>query len=103
MSKKLEDLSKINFWDGVKVLYPKTMVYFNLWIDGYKKDNDWDMLFNQNKFTNTLSPKFHDLPFAMQFGIFTHFLAEQGDTLDELIGDFKSIVLDCFKETERAL
>lgn len=118
MSKKLEQLDKRNFWRAIKTRYPKSMTYFNLWIDSYKKYNDWGKLFNadigylhqwKNKHDSggetrtTEAPKFHDLPFAMQFGIFTQFLADQSDETDDMVSNFKQIVMDCFKETERAL
>lgn len=115
MSKKLEDLNKINFWQAVEVLYPKATAYFKLWVDGYKADNDWDDLFNDhdmdknrdidfgNATYSCQSPKFHDIPFAMQMGIFTQFLAEQGSEVETMVKDMKDITLDAFKEMERAL
>lgn len=59
-------------------LYPHAMNDFCNWIDQYKKQNDWDKIFN------TGSPhyikmgwhniKFHDLPLAMQMGIWSEYL-----------------------------
>lgn len=110
MSKKLEELSKLNFWDAIKVLYPKSFSFFEKWIDEYKADNGWKGLFNDQSWRadqaaaiHSVPPKFHELPFAMQFGIFTQFLADQGDGQEEFIKDFKNVSLEVFKEMEKSL
>lgn len=78
---KLRNLSLDNFFNRLKNIYPLSMEYFCNWIDEYKKSNDWNTLFNevtleqgigQNSF-KLKAPKFHDLPFAMQYGILVEF------------------------------
>lgn len=69
--------------------YPKAMANFKTWIDRYKSEHDWDTLFNADfiKFTkeqkkgedlvqniiSSVIPKYHELPIAMQFGIFMEY------------------------------
>lgn len=74
---KMETLTKENFWDEMSQKYPKAMKHFGEWIDQYKSEHDWDELFRGNKvfgehtyYRSKPSPKYHELPIAMQFGIF---------------------------------
>lgn len=95
---KIQALTKENFWNDIEARYPKTMERFNEWIDTYKEENDWDKLFNGNVYLGskeltikattgsidskhwfseeTASPKYHELPIAMQVGIFFQFTSE---------------------------
>jgi hypothetical protein len=77
----MESLTKENFWDEMEQKYPKAMKHFKEWVDRYKIENNWDYLFNANynkePWSNyiggpetTEAPKYHELPIAMQFGIF---------------------------------
>lgn len=73
----MEILTKDNFWDRMKEQYPKAMDKFLKYIDQYKIDNNWDSLFQGDKtlgehtyYKTEPSPKFHELPVAMQIGIF---------------------------------
>jgi hypothetical protein len=57
------------------------MKNFKQWIDLYKKDNDWNELFNDFPAgTSTdcdiefIAPKYHELPIAMQFGIYIEYV-----------------------------
>lgn len=61
------------------------MNQFCQWIDAYKKQEWWDKLFNANASayvagsafkSKTEAPKYHDLPVAMQIGIFIQFTFE---------------------------
>jgi hypothetical protein len=81
---KYEKLTKENFWDELYERYSAVQVFCD-WIDEYKKRVNWNVLFNGGireypyvngviKFTDV--PKFHDLPIAMQWGIFQQFCAE---------------------------
>lgn len=86
-----EILSKENFWDEMEQKYPKAIKYFKEWVDWYKAHNDWNMLFNyKGEFFDwvdpdnhskggtrriAVAPKCHELPIAMQFGIFIEFIA----------------------------
>lgn len=70
------------FWDHQAEVHPEMMKEFRAFCDNYKDDNDWDKLFNAGaqmtafysatKTTQcaTTAPKVHDLPDAMQMGIF---------------------------------
>lgn len=87
-----ETLTKENFWDEMEQKYPKAMTHFKQWIDQYKSEHDWDKLFSTGFFkfseekTTTVvgelaqslivaqAPKYHELPIAMQFGIFTEYM-----------------------------
>jgi hypothetical protein len=73
----METLTKENFWDEMSQKYPKVMKHFLNWIDGYKEDNEWRKLFNAyTHISNVLqAPKYHELPIAMQFGIFLEWYA----------------------------
>ncbi|MCW3111348.1 MAG: hypothetical protein JWQ09_5854 [Segetibacter sp.] len=85
-----DTLTKENFWDEMEQKYPKAMKHFKKWIDQYKTEHDWDYLFNGNithgvgfftvKEQTTESPKYHELPIAMQFGIFCEWLSSTSDT-----------------------
>jgi len=84
-------LTKKAFWEPMRLKYPLGMEYFKEWIDKYKVTNNWDYLFNDNTDdpfpragTPTITaPKYHELPIAMQLGIFNEFLYNQ-----ELIPSF---------------
>lgn len=73
-------LTKENFWNDLYKRYPGEVQKFCDWIDEYKKQNNWTDLFNevQSEYPalRTKAPKFHDLPIAMQIGIFLQFIAE---------------------------
>lgn len=101
-----ESLTKENFWNAIMEQFPKSTKLFCDWIDQYKESVGWDALFNANYFdlhaldvkgnlkengkiasifpTRTLkatvSPKFHDLPYDMQAGIWIRFV---NDTLSD--------------------
>lgn len=70
----MEKLTKENFWNALYEKYSEVQVFCD-WIDEYKKRVGW----NGQLFDNVLraAPKFHDLPIAMQWGIFQQFCAEQ--------------------------
>lgn len=83
-------LTKENFWNGMNEKYPLAMRVFCDWIDKYKKAVEWDNLFNDSLFICYLawepfpqvklskSPKFHEIPGAMQLGIWIEFVRDQG-------------------------
>lgn len=82
-------LTKENFFDDIEIRYPKAMAQFKTWLDQYKADNHWKELFNEQKIATgsyqsqdghlesdykwLLAPKFHELPAALQLGIFLQF------------------------------
>lgn len=75
----MEALTKENFWDEMSQKYPKAIHHFLNWIDEYKKTNRWSTLFN-NEFEGDRAPEYlpeyHELPVAMQFGIFLQYMSE---------------------------
>lgn len=79
----MEVLTKENFWNDLNQKYPEQMKVFCDWIDEYKRRVDWNTLFNGD-FTPSghgyaRSPKYHEIPIAMQIGIFYQFLDENRD------------------------
>lgn len=78
----LTSLTKENFWNDLADKYPEEMKHFCAWIDEYKKRVDWDELFNSNSTfidgagEGAPAPKYHDLPIAMQIGIFIQYYLE---------------------------
>jgi hypothetical protein len=80
-------LTKPDFWDDVEKRFPKATQLFYKWLDEYKINNNLQRLFNPNYKLAPLPtrgqeiqgkndwPKFHDLPMAMQAGIFLQFIA----------------------------
>ncbi len=86
----MESLTKENFWNAIKEEYPVQMAQFCDWIDEYKKRVKWIELFNADLFSKSdyrvagvkienmifKAPKYHELPIAMQLGIFIQFTIE---------------------------
>ncbi len=78
----LQNLTKENFFNQMQEKYPAAMKLFCAWIDDYKKENDWAVLFNSDSNwqdsngKNAPAPKYHDLPLAMQYGIWLQFNSE---------------------------
>lgn len=62
-------LTKENFWDEMSQKYPKATAHFKLWVDQYKSEHDWASMFGHLEYK-----KYHELPIAMQFGIFLEYL-----------------------------
>lgn len=83
-------LTKENFWNELNELnekYPEQMVMFTKWIDEYKERIGWDTLFAHTTHHDEvrdplaidswkLNIKYHDLPIAMQLGIFLQYCLE---------------------------
>lgn len=68
-------LTKETFWNKIEEKFPEAMAKFKVWIDQYKVDVNWDMLFQNNPGTG-VSIKYHDLPIEMQLGILGKFMVE---------------------------
>ena len=99
----MDSLTKENFWNELYAQYPSEMEVFCKWIDEYKKRVNWNQLFNSDSNwqdsngKNATSPKFHEIPIAMQLGIFAHFLADQEkDT--KIIGQLVNNIKEYFKD-----
>ena len=90
----MERMTKADFWDGIQSEYPEGMAEFNAWIEEFRRRADWEILFNCGHETNygpgdryewpyksnysRHYPRFHNLPNAMQIGIFIQYTIEQG-------------------------
>ena len=96
----MKNLTKENFWNEMHQKYPEQMKRFCAWIDKYKARVNWNILFNhqlygkQYKHSKTSmkqipAPKYHDLPLAMQMGIFMEFCGEY--KLDECKAEIESV------------
>lgn len=83
---------KDSFWAEIQERWPGEFHRFTTWIDEYKKKNDWLTLFNSNSEyqnvvgKNAVAPKFHDLPPAMQIGIFMQYCIQESHRYDFLEG-----------------
>lgn len=64
-----KSLTLENFWNPLKKIYPDSMNAFCKWVDEYKKRVNWPELLGS-------AIKYHDLPIAMQIGIFFQFTFE---------------------------
>jgi hypothetical protein len=62
----MKRLTKDNFWNEVRDMYPEAVNHFCKWIDRYKEEVGWRDLFAEGI-------KFHDIPFDMQNGIIARF------------------------------
>lgn len=74
----MEKLTKELFWNDLYAQYPGEMKKFCDWIDDYKKRVNWDLLFREGQHGGEYArpTKYHDLPIAMQIGIFLQYVAE---------------------------
>jgi hypothetical protein len=82
----METLTKENFWNEMEQKYPKAMAHFQNWIDGYKQANDWKELFYEGDADGDHAyyhdaPKYHELPIAMQFGIFLEYVSSSANSI----------------------
>lgn len=77
-----ETLTKENFWDRMMELYPNATKKFCQWIDEYKIAVGWNALFGENV-------KFHDLPGAMQVGIWLEYVCDRGGCTFEIENFFE--------------
>lgn len=80
-------LTKEGFWNALYAQYPEKVQVFCDWIDEYKKKNNWDYLFCNRylKARNLSQTKYHDLPLAMQFGIFLEFTRDKSHSSDSFM------------------
>ncbi len=83
-------LTKENCFNELLEKYPVTHAKFLAWVDAYKVEVGWEKLFNPNYkmirvqtdqsdqgfIIEGVNPKFHELPYDMQYGIIMRFLAE---------------------------
>ncbi len=80
-----------NYWTKMTEGYPDQVKKFGDWIDQYKKCIAWNKFFTYHSPEGIKSWKYHDLPLAMQLGIFHQYALECGnivylaETMDDLI------------------
>lgn len=91
-------------WDKIQEQFPNSMKYFIYWFDHYKKAVGWEGLFNETIIVQ--APKFHDLPYEMQHGIWISFASDVLNTLYEQpeytpLLDVEEEVNQVFKEIEQ--
>jgi hypothetical protein len=72
----MDNLNKENFWDALHDQYPEAVEHFCKWIDDYKREVGWDILFGGENVAPKNIPKFHDIPFDMQNGILARYELE---------------------------
>ncbi len=76
----MNNLNKENFWNEMYQKYPLAMKDFCEWVDQYTDQNNWKELFNSDSDwqdangKNAPAPKFHELPIAMQMGIWNEYI-----------------------------
>jgi len=75
-----QPLTKEMFWDEIEATFPKSMKLFLKWIDEYKEAVCWNGLFGEHETKNNgrtvcsgRAPKFHEIPYEMQQGIWIKF------------------------------
>lgn len=84
----MESLTKENFWNEMEQKYPRAMAHFQNWIDGYKRANKWNRLFNGHATgEGAIVPKYHELPIAIQFGIFLEYICSYCESEGLTLGD----------------
>lgn len=71
------------FWDSLEKSCPKEVKAFKAWLTEYAEEIDWHTLFD-DPFT-----PFHDLPDAMQFGVYIQYGFETEGPV--YIGEFEEI------------
>ena len=99
------NLTKENFWNRMKEQYPLSMESFCKFIDEYKKTVGWNGLFNELEIASqsfkTFAPKFHDVPYHFQLGVWIAFMESRGGChmeVDMLNYDLKEDIEGFFKE-----
>lgn len=79
----MKGLTKENFFNEISDKYPLAHAFFLSWIDEQKEKLNYKILFNSDSNwqdmygKNARAPKFHDLPFELQFGFIVKFLSIQ--------------------------
>jgi hypothetical protein len=75
---------KLKDFDKIKALYPNGFMAFDEWLTAYRERVSWPKLFNSDSDwqdmhgKNAKAPKYHELPGAMQAGIWIQFMKERG-------------------------
>lgn len=91
-----ESLTKENFWNEIIQQYPNASKLFLEWINEYKKESDWNRILGSKV-------KFHDLPYAMQVGIWLEYLCNRGGCQFEIEDFFQFDLRTDIEETFKNL
>lgn len=95
----MNNLTKENFFNEIKIKYPAAMESFCKWIDEYKQKNNWGQLF-------LTGIKYHNIPLEMQIGLWMFFTIKYLYS-DEIKGDIlfhsKQNIEKDLKEIEETL
>ncbi len=109
----MDNLNKENYFDDLTEKYPYAMLNFLSWIDEYKKAINWRRLFNPRFRTERISghgftaldkeyePKFHDLPYEMQFGIMLKFVTDKFEEEGIDAPEFKELFETCLNAIQK--
>lgn len=108
-----QPLTKENFWNEMMEKFPNATKLFCNWIDEYKEAVNWKQLFGYRKYPphgfGINEVKYHDLPHAMQQGIFIEFIRQKlGNYFEQIerhmsdFYDFEEDVKTVFSEIEAA-
>lgn len=105
----MEGITKDQF-NQLKEIYPQAHHLFLAWIDEQKKILKWNEIFNSNSDyqdmngKNALAPKFHNLPFELQFGLLCKFISiskrGQAISFNFDIWDIHRLLTDMFRSIE---
>jgi len=95
---------KDSFWAEIEARWPGEFKRFTAWVDEYKNKTGWEDLFagkvDRPEFVGFTGAKYHDLPAAMQIGIFLQYCIEENHRYEFLEGQPKSMgkLVDLIKE-----
>lgn len=99
----MNNLNK-DFWKEIEEKYPEAFKFFKDWLDQYKKEVNWDDLFNNNLHHRRRHYwsiiMFHHLPDAMQIGIFIEFMVDRNSfPKSDIFGadNWQCILVDYFE------
>jgi hypothetical protein len=71
----IPNFSQQDLWKDIEKKYPEVLEKFRTWIDQYKVEIGWDLIFKNNSGTGQ-SVKFHEIPLDLAVGVIERFLKE---------------------------
>jgi len=85
--------TKENFWNYIERSCPKTFAKFKVWVDEYKVRVNWTNLLATyvDQDLPTKRKKLHEIPIAMQFGVFIQFTQELVDKKHDFSPDVRDM------------
>lgn len=111
----MENLNQ-NFWDNISKEYPDASKVFTDWLDGYKKRNNWDRLFQSGFITcrraydgngydvtgETYTRELSEIPLAMQIGIMIEFYILYDGKSRDILNEWKTEALLLFNSLQNS-